>query len=160
MGGPVEGHGGPTAVLKTIISVLKIKTYALIAAGIALAMAIVIPILTLTITGIWIYNVTIGTLPTLLETLTSYALSGVFLSLFVYSRRNYVRCRSGTCVGAVGTALSFVGCCSPIVYVLFIVGLISSAVVPFLAIIPPLSILLLAIATYLLARVLNERTGS
>lgn len=147
---------GP-AVLKTIVAVLKIKAYALVAITVTLAMAAIIPTLTFAVAGLWIYDVRIDALPTLLETLTSYALSGIFLALFIYSRRSGVRCKSGACVGAAGTALSVVGCCSPIIYGLFIVGIISSTMVPFLAIIPPISILLLGVATYLLARELDVR---
>lgn len=138
-------------VVKTIGMTLKNRGCALIVILTALGMATIIPTLTSALTGVWIYNVTARTLPTLLETLASYILSGVVVALLAYSRRTHVYCRGETCVGATGVALSVIGCCSPIIYALFVIGVISAVTTPFTALIPLVSISLLSIAVYLLA---------
>jgi formate hydrogenlyase subunit 6/NADH:ubiquinone oxidoreductase subunit I len=143
--------------IKTIISVLRIKSYALLSLFIALSMATVIPFLTLIITGMWIYNITISTLPVLIETLLSYVLSGLFISLLMYSKREQVNCKGGKCLGITGTTLSVIGCCSPIIYALFFVGVISNVMVPFLTLIPFTSTLMLTIATFLLSNRIRDR---
>lgn len=131
----------------TILRILKIRRYALLAVSVMLLMALVIPISTLAISGMWIYSkITI----TLFLTLTSYMLSGVFIALYSYSKGRTL-CKGEECMGITGTILSIVGCCSPVIYVLFISGLITSFIIPFLTIIPITSILLLLTAIFLLA---------
>jgi hypothetical protein len=120
-------------------------------------MAIVIPVSTLFITKIWIYNISsISQAVSLLETLTSYILTGIFIALILYSRENRTLCRSGVCTGIAGTALSAVGCCSPIIYALFIIGVVGSTVIPLLTLVPLVSIAFLIIATCLLANEIRK----
>ena len=146
-------------IIKTVWMILKIKSYLLIAISVTLGMATVIPILTLVITRIWIYNATNSSLLPLSLTRASYLLSGVFVALLIYSKRVHTYCRSGRYTGITGTVLSAIGCCSPVIYVLFIIGLISSAITPFLTLIPSISILLLGIAICLLANIIGKNVG-
>ncbi len=148
--GSLKGSIG--AVFFNIASVLRIRTYALIAIAVSSALAVLIPLATFYIAGMWIYAVRdVRGLPSVLGTLTSYILAGIFVSLLAYSRRMRVSCRDGVCLGTIGAALSIVGCCSPIIYVLFLAGMITSFVIPYLTFIPALSILLLAASIYMLA---------
>ncbi len=152
-------------VVRNVVAVLRIKKYFVIAFSTWLALATIVPLLTLAVTGVWIYRVTSRTIATLVETQFSYILAGVFLSLLAYSRRRNISCRGGVCTGVVGTALSSIGCCSPIIYILFVTGLLSSSLIPFLTLIPLASIIMLGSAIWLLAsRVdqtlhLNTRVG-
>jgi hypothetical protein len=100
----------------------------------------------------WIYRfTTIEEITTSSLILASYYMTGIFVSLYLFSKEEKIRCTGGLFLGLTGTTLSIIGCCSPIIYILFIVGVIGSAIVPYLSIIPVLGIVFLLISILSLA---------
>ena len=138
-------------IFKRIYIIMKTPKYLYLSFILGTVIAISIPISGLYITGLWIYRFSnIDESLTSIEALTSYYLIGVFGAIFKYMREMNTKCKGGLCIGIAGTMLSIVGCCSPIIYILFILGIIGSFIIPYLTLIPIISISLLTLAILIL----------
>ena len=145
-------------LFKSIVNIVLHKQYAFITLATTISLAVIIPSIGFYISGVWIYRFSSPTeIFTVLLILLSYLLTGIFTSLFIYIRRSHIKCKGGLYLGLTGSILSVIGCCSPIVYILFIIGFIGSAVVPYLSIVLIISIIILLISILILAyRIENE----